>query len=116
VDEILVHRPWSLGGRRDGDVVLRSKGEQILPATELVAKFGQPPWGDDRKGGVKGLEGEFEADLVIAWKQIGQTMQQNRGLLSITFASSTVREVLALVLLSNLDHSTCNDRTGQRGA
>lgn len=34
---------------------------------ESVAKFGQPPRSDDLKRGIEGLEGEFEAHLIIAF-------------------------------------------------
>ena len=65
--EIFIHGPRSLWGRRDRDVILSSKLEEILSATELVVEFGQPPRSDDLKRGVEGLEGEFEAHLIIAF-------------------------------------------------
>jgi hypothetical protein len=61
-----MHGPGSLWGRRDRDVVLSSKLEEILSAMEPIAKFGQPPRSDDLKRGIEGLEREFEAQLVIA--------------------------------------------------
>jgi hypothetical protein len=65
--EIFIHGPGSFWGRRDRDVVLSSKLEEILSAMESVAKFGQPPRSDDLKRGIEGLERELEALLVIAF-------------------------------------------------
>jgi hypothetical protein len=69
-----IHRPGSLWGRRDRDAVLSSKLEEILSATESVAKFGEPPRSDDLKRGIEGLEGEFEANLVIAFRSRDSTL------------------------------------------
>jgi len=94
VYEVFIHGPGSLWGRRDRDIVLSSKLEEILSAMESVAKFGQPPRSDDLKRGIEGLEGEFEANLIIA------------------FASTSVREELTVELLGDLDLAPRNHRAG----
>jgi hypothetical protein len=65
--------------------VLLSIVEQILSALEAVAELGQPPGRNDLDGGLEGVEGQLEADLVI------------------TLAGAAVRDEAALLLLGNPD-------------
>lgn len=98
VDEVVVHGPGGLGAGRDGDVLLLGVLEQVLTTLELGDELGQPPWGNNLDGRVAGLEGELEADLVVA------------------LAGAAVADVLAVVLLGDADLGAGDDGAGQRGA
>ena len=78
--------------------MLLSIVEEILPALEAVAEFGQPPWRNDLDGRLECVESQLEADLVVA------------------LACAAVRDELAAGLFSSLDHAAGNDRTSERGA
>ncbi len=67
VREVLVHGPGF--ALRAGDRYFHLGGvvEQIVSAGEAVVEFGDAPWGDDFDGGLEGVEGEFEADLVVTF-------------------------------------------------
>jgi hypothetical protein len=66
VSQVGIHGPRLCLGRCDGDAVLLGIVEQILPALEAVAELGQPPRRNDLDGGLEGVEGQLEADLVVA--------------------------------------------------
>jgi hypothetical protein len=98
VSQVGIHGPRLCLGRCDGDAVLLGIVEQILPALEAVAELGQPPRRNDLDGGLEGVEGQLEADLVVA------------------LAGAAVRNEAALFLLGNPDLGACDDRAGQTGA
>lgn len=97
VCEVGVHGPGLRLCGCDGDVVLLGVVEEVLTALELVAEFGHPPGSDDLDGGLEGVEGELEADLVVA------------------LAGAAVGDPAAAFFLSNLDLGTGDDGTGERG-
>lgn len=72
--------------------------EQILAALEAVAELGQPPGRDDLDGRLDCVEGELEADLVVA------------------LAGAAVGDEVAALLLGNADLRAGDDGAGQRGA
>ena len=41
--------------------------EEVVAACEARIEFGDAPGGDDADAGLQGVEGEFEADLVVAF-------------------------------------------------
>jgi hypothetical protein len=51
---------------------------------ESVAKFGQPPRGDDLKRGIEGLEREFEAQLIIAFECLIPSIWDSKLILTIS--------------------------------
>ena len=67
VGEVFVHAPgFGLGGG-DGDGLLGGVVEEVVAAGEAGVEFGDAPGGDHFDGGLEGIEGEFEADLVVAF-------------------------------------------------
>ena len=98
VGQVGVHAPWLSLGRGYGNVVLLGVVEQILPALEAIAELGQPPRGNDLDGGLEGVEGQLEADLVV------------------TLTGAAVGDEAATFLLSNADLGASNNGAGQRGA
>ena len=77
--------------------MLLSIVEEILPALEAVAEFGQPPWRNDLDGRLECVESQLEADLVVA------------------LACAAVRDESAAFLLRNADLCAGDDWAGQRG-
>jgi len=67
VGEVLVHGPGLGFGAGDGDVHLGGVVEQVVAAGEAVVEFGDAPGRDDFDGRLQRVEGEFEADLVVAF-------------------------------------------------
>ena len=67
VGEVLVHAPGFGFGGGDGDVLLGGVVEEVVAAGEAGVEFGDAPGGDDFDCGLEGVEGEFEADLVVAF-------------------------------------------------
>ena len=65
VGEVLIHGPWFALRAGDWDVHLGGIIEQIVTAGEPVVKLRNAPWGNNFDGGLEGIEGEFEADLVV---------------------------------------------------
>jgi hypothetical protein len=98
VGQVGVHTPWLRLGGCDGDAVLLGVVEQILPALEAVAELRQPPGRDNLDRGLECVEGELEADLVVA------------------LAGAAVRDEVAALLLGNSDLCAGDDWAGQRGA
>ena len=96
--QVCIHGPRLRLGRRDWDVVLSRVVQQILPALESVAELGQPPWGNDLDARLERVEGQLEADLVIA------------------LAGAAMRHEVAVLLLCNADLGAGDDRAGERGA
>jgi hypothetical protein len=66
VCEVLVHGPRLGLGRADWDAGGRGIVEEVVAALEAVVEDWVSPWREDDDGGLKGVEGEFEADLIIA--------------------------------------------------
>lgn len=96
--EVLVHRPRLRLGRCDWDTLLGGVVEQIAAALEGIVEFGDTPWGNDLDGGLEGVEGQLEADLVVA------------------FAGAAVRDELAALGLCNCDLGSGDDWSGERGS
>lgn len=69
--EVLVHGPgFGLGGC-DGDVHLVGVVEEVVSADEAGVEFGHALGRDDLDFGLEGVEGEFEADLVVSFALLG---------------------------------------------
>ena len=67
VGQVLVHGPGLGFGAGHGDLHLRGVVEQVVAAGEAVVEFGDAPGRDDLDGRLQGVEGQFEADLVVAF-------------------------------------------------
>lgn len=98
VGKVGVHAPGLRFCASNGDIVLLGVVEEVLTALEFVAELREPPWGDDFDGGLEGVEGKLEADLVVA------------------LAGAAVRDKVALVLLGDADLGAGDDGAGKRGA
>ena len=98
VSQVGVHGPRLRLCRGDGNAVLLGIVQQILPALEAVAELGQPPRRNDLDGGLQCVEGQLEADLVVA------------------LAGAAMRDEATALLLSDADLGAGDDRAGKRGA
>jgi hypothetical protein len=96
--EVFVHGPGFRFGGGYGDFHLGGVVEEVVAAFEGFVEFGNTPGRDDLDGGLEGVEGEFEADLVV------------------TFAGAAVADKGAFLLLSNRDLATSNDWTCEGGS
>jgi len=74
VGHVLVHGPRLGFCGCDGDFHLLSGVEEVVAAGEAVIEFGDTPGGNDDDGGLESVEGELEADLVVA--QLCETATQ----------------------------------------
>ena len=81
----------------DGDVLLGGVGEERLAAGEAVVELGDAPGRDDLDVGLEAVEGELEADLVVA------------------LAGAAVRDVVAALLLGDGHHAASDDGARERG-
>jgi hypothetical protein len=98
MSQIGVHGPGLRLRRRDRNLVLGGIVEQILPALEALAELGQPPWCNDLDGRLERVEGQLEADLVVA------------------LAGAAVRHKVAVLLLGDANLGASDDGAGERGA
>ena len=98
VEEVLVGRPRLGGGLLHGDLLLGGVGEEGLAAGEAVVELGDAPGRDDLGVVLEAVEGELEADLVIA------------------LACAAVRDVIALLLVGDGHHAPCDDGPREGGA
>lgn len=97
-DERAYHGPRLALGARHGDSLLSGIVQQVVPALESLVKFGDTPGRNDLDGGLQGIEGQFEADLVVA------------------LSGTAMGNELAPLLLGDLDLRTGNDGTSERCA
>jgi hypothetical protein len=65
VSQVLIHTPGLGLGRGDGDALLGGIGKEIVTAGETLIEDGVAPRGDDLDGGLQGVEGKLEANLVV---------------------------------------------------
>lgn len=72
--------------------------QQVAAAPESLVEFGNSPWRNDFDGWLQGIEGKFEANLVIA------------------LACASVGDELTVLLLRDFDLGAGNHRTSERGA
>jgi hypothetical protein len=71
--------------------------EEIVTTSESLVELGQSPWCDDSDGRLKGVESEFESNLVVS------------------FSSAAVGDGNTSLLLCDLDLGSSDDGTGERG-
>ena len=64
--KVLVHGPGLGFGAGDGDVLGGGIVEQGGASGEAGIEFRDAPGSDHFDGGLEGVEGEFEADLVVS--------------------------------------------------
>lgn len=98
VCQVLVHAPWLALCASDGNALLCGVVEQILTTLEALVEDGVTPWSNDLDGGLESVEGEFEADLVVA------------------LASAAVGDGEAALLLGDCHLRTSNDGTSERSS
>ncbi|THW45416.1 Bystin-domain-containing protein [Aureobasidium pullulans] len=96
VGQVLVHAPGLALCAGDGDAGLLGVVEEILATLEAVVEDGVAPWGNDLDGGLQGVEGQLEADLVVA------------------LTGAAVRDSETALLLGDGDLGAGNDGTGER--
>ncbi|THX43602.1 Bystin-domain-containing protein [Aureobasidium pullulans] len=96
VGQILVHAPGLALCAGDGDAGLLGVVEEILATLEAVVEDGVAPWGNDLDGGLQGVEGQLEADLVVA------------------LTGAAVRDGETALLLGDGNLGAGNDGTGER--
>lgn len=65
VRKVLIHRPGLRLSGGDGNTLLLGVVEQILAALEALVEDGVAPWGNDLDVRLEGVEGKFEANLVV---------------------------------------------------
>lgn len=95
--QVLIHTPWLALGARDWNALCGGVVKQVLTTLELVVEDWVSPWSDDLDGGLEGVEGEFETDLVVA------------------LAGATVRDGKAAFLLGDCNLGTGDDWAGEGG-
>ncbi|THV88227.1 Bystin-domain-containing protein [Aureobasidium pullulans] len=96
VGQVLVHAPGLALCAGDGDAGLLGVVEEILATLEAVVEDGVAPWGNDLDGGLQGVEGQLEADLVVA------------------LTGAAVRDGETALLLGDGNLGAGNDGTGER--
>ncbi|TIA03603.1 Bystin-domain-containing protein [Aureobasidium pullulans] len=96
VGQVLVHAPGLALCAGDGDAGLLGVVEEILATLEAVVEDGVAPWGNDLDGGLQGVEGQLEADLVVA------------------LTGAAVRDGETALLLGDGNLGAGNDGTGKR--
>jgi len=96
--QVLVHTPGLALRARDWDALLRRIVEQIVAALEAVVEDRVSPGRQDLDGRLQGVEGELEADLVVA------------------LARTTMRDREAAFLLRDGDLGAGDDGSGEGGA
>lgn len=85
VSQVGIHAPRLRLGRRNGNTMLLSIIQQILPSLEPIAELWHPPRCNDLDRRLEGIEGQLESNLVVS------------------FASASMGHELAVLLLGNLD-------------
>jgi hypothetical protein len=65
VGQVLIHGPGLGLGGGDGNALLLGVVEQVLTALEALVEDGVAPRGNDLDGGLEGVEGKLEANLVV---------------------------------------------------
>ena len=98
VGEVLIHTPWLRLCRCDWDILLSGVIEEVVPANKTGVEFGKSPWRYDFDGGLERIEGEFKADLIVA------------------FAGASMRYSDTILLLSDCNLRSGNDRSCKRGS
>jgi hypothetical protein len=94
---MLTGGPGLGGSLEDGDSLFGSEIQKSLTTSESLVEDGVPPGSDDLDVGLKGVESEFETNLIV------------------TLSGAPVRDVLAVFGNDDVHHRSGDDRSGERG-